>query len=155
LREKTNNIAYWLIKSDVDEYSVEDWKREKITIWDGVRNFQARNFILHMSPGDKVLFYEARSKSPAVRALGSVVSAPFADPTQFDVKSKYFDKRSSKDKPKWFSVKILFEKELFIPRQKLLLALQKNKFIKQPRLSIIPLTRSEFLKVLSQRSNEE
>jgi predicted RNA-binding protein with PUA-like domain len=108
-----------------------------------------------MSPGDKVLFYEARSKSPAVRALGSVVSAPFADPTQFDVKSKYFDKRSSKDKPKWFSVKILFENELFIPRQKLLLALQKNKFIKQSRLSILPLTRSEFLKVLSQSSDEE
>jgi len=155
LREKTNNIAYWLIKSDVDEYSVEDWKRDKITIWDGVRNFQARNFILHMSVGDKVFFYEARSKSPAVKALGSVASEPFPDPTQFDVKSKYFDKRSSKDKPKWFSVEILFEKKLFIPRHKLLLALQKNKFIKQPRLSIIPLTRSEFLKVLSQSTHEE
>ena len=102
-------VAYWLIKSEPDAYSIDDLKRDGTEPWDGIRNYQARNMIRDdMKIGDDVLFYHSSCKVPAVAGLAKVASAPYPDPTQFDRKSKYFDEKSTEDDPRWILVDIAY-----------------------------------------------
>ena len=102
---------YWLMKSEPLTYSIEDLKREKVTFWDGVRNYQARNFMMRdMKPGDKVLFYHSNGKPPGIAGLGEVASKSEPDPTAWDKNSPYYDPKSSSDNPRWFGVKVKFKK---------------------------------------------
>ena len=95
------NISYWLMKSEPDAYSLEDLKNEKHTLWDGIRNYQARNFMRSMKIGDKVFFYHSNCKPPGIVGLMKVIETHITDPTQFDNNSKYFDPKSSSEKPRW------------------------------------------------------
>lgn len=102
-------INYWLLKSEPNSYSINDLKRDRITPWDGVRNYQARNFMRDdMQVGDRILFYHSNANPPGVAGVGEVVSAPYPDPTQFDLSSKYLDPKATKEKPRWFLVDIKF-----------------------------------------------
>jgi len=105
-------MQYWLMKSEPTSYSIDHLKRDKKTPWDGVRNYQARNFMRdEMAVGDKVLFYHSSTEVPGIAGEGSVCSAFYPDPTQFDAKSKYYDSKASNEKPRWFLVDVCFAKK--------------------------------------------
>lgn len=106
---------HWLMKSEPESYGIDHLKKDKKTAWTGVRNFQARNFMREMKPGDQVLFYHSNCKVPGVYGIAKVASLPYPDPTQFDPKSPYCDKRATKDKPLWDLVDVAFVKKLKEP----------------------------------------
>ena len=100
---------YWLMKSEPDTYSIDDLERERVAGWDGVRNYQARNFMRdEMRVGDAVLFYHSNAKPPGVAGLARVARAAYPDPTQFDDRSKYFDPKSDPEAPRWWHVDVEF-----------------------------------------------
>ncbi|HZJ08893.1 MAG TPA: EVE domain-containing protein [Trueperaceae bacterium] len=95
----------WLIKSEPDCYSYQDLERDGSTGWEGVRNYQARNFMRdEMRPGDKVLFYHSSTAQPAVAGVAEVASEPYPDPAQFDPESEYYDPKSTPEAPRWQQV---------------------------------------------------
>lgn len=97
----------WLMKSEPDEYSFDDLVADGRTLWDGVRNYQARNMMRDdVQVGDRVLFYHSRSQPPHVVGVAEVVRAGYPDPTQFDPEAKYFDAKARPDNPRWFVVDI-------------------------------------------------
>ncbi len=98
-------MRHWLIKSEPDAFSIDDLERVKREPWSGVRNYQARNFMMKdMTPGDLTLFYHSNAKPPGVVGIARVFGEPYPDPTQFDPSSDYFDPKSDPDKPRWWLV---------------------------------------------------
>ncbi len=106
--------SYWLMKSEPDEFSIDDLVRapRHTTPWVGVRNYQARNFMRDaMRIGDGVLFYHSSCAVPGIAGIARVASAPYPDPTQFDRKSDYFDPKSKREAPRWVLVDVALEKK--------------------------------------------
>ena len=103
-----NKTNYWLMKSEPDAYSIENLEADVTTIWDGIRNYQARNFMRKMDIGDQVFFYHSNCKPPGIVGLMEVVDKNITDPTQFDQNSKYFDPKSDRSRPRWDCVKVKF-----------------------------------------------
>lgn len=101
-------MNYWLMKSEPSCYSIDDLKRDRIGMWDDVRNYQARNFMRDMKKGDMVLFYHLSCDVIGVVGLASVYTEGYPDPTQFDAKSYKFDPKSKKEDPRWTSVDLKF-----------------------------------------------
>jgi predicted RNA-binding protein with PUA-like domain len=101
-------MNYWLMKSEPDVYGIEDLQRDRTTVWDGVRNYQARNFLRSMAPGDLVLFYHSNTSPLGIVGLMKVAEPNIDDPTQFDAKSKYYDPKSTKESPRWQTVVVEF-----------------------------------------------
>jgi predicted RNA-binding protein with PUA-like domain len=109
-------MAYWLMKSEPDVYSIDDLQRDGREMWDSIRNYQARNMMRDdMRIGDEVFFYHSNCKEPAIVGISRVCSEPYADPTQFDKKSNYFDPKSTKDNPRWVLVDVEFVRKLDRP----------------------------------------
>lgn len=106
---------YWLMKSEPNSYGIGLFKKDKKTAWTGVRNFQARNYMREMSIGDQILFYHSSCKVPGVYGIAEVASDAYPDPTQFDPKSPYFDRRATEAKPIWDLVDIAFVREFNEP----------------------------------------
>lgn len=104
-------MNYWLMKSEPDVYSLADLARDQHTIWDGVRNYQARNFLRRMEPGDLAFFYHSNTSPPGIIGLMQVVKPGIEDPTQFDPKSKYYDPKSTPESPRWQTVVVEFVEE--------------------------------------------
>ncbi len=96
------------MKTEPDVFSILNLKKNKNTLWEGVRNYQARNFMQSMKIGDGVLFYHSSTEIPGVAGLAVVSKTAVADPTQFDKKSECFEPRASKEKPVWFCVEVKF-----------------------------------------------
>lgn len=146
-------MAFWLMKSEPEVFSIEDLKKEKRTLWEGVRNYQARNFMMNeMKPGDQVLFYHSNATPPGVAGLAKVSRPAVADPTQFDRKSEYYDPKSTPDAPRWKCVEVEFVEifKNFIPLEVLrgIPSLKEMKVLaKAQRLSVQPVTAAEFKKV--------
>jgi predicted RNA-binding protein with PUA-like domain len=106
-------MAYWLMKSEPDAYSIDDLKRDKREPWDGIRNYQARNMMRDdMKIGDKVFFYHSNCKEVGVVGVMKVASKPYPDPTQFDPESNYYDPKSNPDEPRWCLVDVAYVKKL-------------------------------------------
>ena len=106
-------MNHWLMKSEPDAFSIDDLKRKKREAWDGVRNYQARNFMRDgMRPGDKVFFYHSNCAVPGIVGTAEVATDAYPDPSQFDPKGKYFDPGSSRDNPRWMLVDVKFVKKL-------------------------------------------
>ncbi|KGQ20887.2 EVE domain-containing protein [Thermus filiformis] len=99
-------MAYWLLKSEPAEYGIEDLKREGRALWDGVRNYQARNHLLRMEVGDLCFFYHSSTEPPGVAGLCRVVRTRLPDPSQFDPQSPYFDPKSRPEAPRWWTVEV-------------------------------------------------
>ncbi|WP_372777262.1 EVE domain-containing protein [Litorivivens sp.] len=146
----------WLMKSEPDAFSIDDLAARpgKLEHWDGVRNYQARNFMREMKKGDKVLFYHSSCPEPGVVGVAKVVKEAYPDFTAFDPESKYFDPKSSPDKPRWFMVDIQFQKKL--KRTITLAELKQNPRLegmqllrKGNRLSVMPVAESEFDTILA------
>ena len=137
------DINYWLMKSEPDAYSIDTLKKDGVTIWDGIRNYQARNFMRKMAIGDKIFFYHSNCKPPGIVGFMEVIDLNIIDPTQFEKESKYFDPKSSHEKPRWDCVKVkyLFKaaKILSLPELKIMFNEEELLLVKKGnRLSIIP-----------------
>jgi predicted RNA-binding protein with PUA-like domain len=105
-------MNHWLMKSEPDEFSIDDLARRGREPWSGVRNYQARNYLRAMRPGDRVLFYHSSCAEPGVVGLAEVASEPYPDPTQFDPRSDYFDAASRREEPRWSLVEVKFTRKL-------------------------------------------
>ena len=146
---------YWLMKSEPDAYSFDDLmaERGRTACWDGVRNYQARNFMMEMKAGDAVLFYHSNAKPPHVAGVARVAREAYPDHTQYDEKSKYYDPKSPADAPRWRMVDVQGVEKL--PRPVSLDELKANPRLagmrviqKGQRLSVQPVSRKEFDEVL-------
>ncbi len=102
--------GYWLMKSEPTTFSIDDLIRSPnhVTYWDGVRNYQARNFMRSMAVGDHVLFYHSNTDPPAVVGIAEVVTTAYPDSTQFDKKDKHYDPESKPSEPRWDMVDIRY-----------------------------------------------
>ena len=106
-------MAYWLMKSEPDAYSIDDLKRDKREPWDGIRNYQARNMMRDdMVVGDKAFFYHSNCKEPGVVGIMTIASEAYPDPFQFDPDSKYYDPKSDPDNPRWLLVDVKYQRKL-------------------------------------------
>ena len=94
------------MKSEPDVFSIDQLKKDKTTLWEGVRNYQARNYMKDMAVGDLVLFYHSNAEPSGVAGIAKVSKLADADPSQFDKKSDYFDAKATKEKPNWFCVQL-------------------------------------------------
>tara|TARA_B100002052_G_scaffold221217_1_gene203198 strand:- start:634 stop:1104 length:471 start_codon:yes stop_codon:yes gene_type:complete len=103
-----SNLQYWLMKSEPDAYGIDHLRQEGTTLWDGIRNYQARNFMRTMQPGDQAFFYHSNCKPPGIVGLMEVTETQLVDPTQFDPKATYYDPKSSPDKPRWDCAKLRY-----------------------------------------------
>ena len=102
-------MAHWLFKSEPEAFSIDDLRRKKKgEIWDGIRNYQARNYLLTAEVGDLVFFYHSNEKPPGIVGLAEITEVNVVDPTQFDAKSHYYDPKATKAKPRWTTVKVTF-----------------------------------------------
>ena len=147
---------YWLFKSDPEAFSIADLKRspKQTDCWDGVRNYQARNFMRDdMKVGERVLFYHSQ-KNPSVVGTAKIVKAGYPDDTAWDPKEKHYDPKSSPEKPIWYMVDIQLEKEFSRPIP--LSELRKTPGLedmmllrKGMRLSIQPVTKEAFQIIVS------
>lgn len=100
---------YWLMKSEPESYSIDDLKRDGKTGWDGVRNYQARNFMRdQMQVGDPVLFYHSNAEPPGVAGIAQVCKKAYPDSSAFDPKDSHYDPKSTPEKPVWMRVDIKF-----------------------------------------------
>jgi predicted RNA-binding protein with PUA-like domain len=101
-------MHYWLMKSEPEAYSIHDLKKDGTTLWDGIRNYQARNFMRTMAIGDRAFFYHSNTTPPGIVGLMEVVETQLTDPSQFEPTSKYFDAASTPDKPRWDCVRLRY-----------------------------------------------
>jgi predicted RNA-binding protein with PUA-like domain len=144
-----DGAQYWLMKSEPESYSIADLERDGRTCWDGVRNYQARNFMRdQFRLGDGVLFYHSGAEPPGVVGLARVVRTGYPDPTARDPASQYFDPKAGDDDPRWYMVDIEFQERF---RQLVTLAmlreapgLETMRVINKSRLSVQPVTAEEF-----------
>ncbi len=146
---------YWLMKSEPDAYSIDTLKNDGVTLWDGIRNYQARNFMRNMHVGDKVFFYHSNCKPPGIVGLMEVTDLNIIDPTQFDKDSKYYDPNSKPENPRWDCVKVKFisksNKILSLHELKILFSDDELLVVKKGnRLSILPV-RDDVAKILLEK----
>jgi predicted RNA-binding protein with PUA-like domain len=108
-------MAYWLMKSEPDAFGIDDLKQcpNKTEPWDGIRNYQARNFMRDdMEQGDCAFFYHSNCKHPGIVGIMEIVSEPYPDPTQFDPDSGYYDPKAFVDDPRWVLVDVKHVRDL-------------------------------------------
>ncbi len=106
-------MAFWLFKTEPCEFSIDDLKQQSTTRWDGIRNYQARNFIRDdIKRDDLVFIYHSSCKIPAIAGIAKVIATAYPDPSQFDPTSPYFDAKSVLDNPKWLCVDIEYQSHL-------------------------------------------
>ena len=148
---------FWLMKSEPDAYSIDTLKKDGVTLWDGIRNYQARNFMRRMALGDKVFFYHSNCKPPGIVGFMEVIGLNIVDPTQFQKESKYYDPKSSPENPRWDCVKVkyLFKAKKFLTLPKLKVLFNEKELLlvkKGNRLSIIPIE-EEIAKLILEKIN--
>jgi predicted RNA-binding protein with PUA-like domain len=144
-------MSYWLMKSEPSEVSVDDLAAmpKKTVGWFGVRNYQARNFMMRdMKKGDGVLFYHSSCAEPGIVGIAEVAGPAYPDPTQFDPDSKYFDPKASAEKPRWYQVDVKLKKKIpliALDQLRSIPTLEGMKLLARGnRLSITPVTEQEW-----------
>ncbi len=147
-------MNYWLMKSEPDVYSIHHLQRDGQEIWDGVRNYQARNFLRKMAVGDLAFFYHSNTKIPGIVGMMRIVASNVVDPTQFDPQSKYYDPKSTPESPRWQTVKVEFVKIFpqLISLHKLKQEFSEDEFLvvkKGNRLSVMPVSKEIAAKIES------
>ncbi len=150
-------MAYWLFKSEPTAYSFDDLMAEpdQITGWDGVRNYQARNFVRdQVKVGDGVLFYHSSADPPCIAGIAEVVRAGHPDPTAFDKNAPHYDPKSDRANPTWFQVSIKATKKIEPPLALPFLSgvpeLSKMELLRKgSRLSVQPVTPAEWKTIVA------
>ena len=148
------DISYWLMKSEPSVYGINQLKQERETIWDGIRNYQARNLMRNMKVGDKAFFYHSNCNPPGIVGLMEVIRTGLIDPTQFDQNSNYYDSKSSEINPKWDCVKLKyigkFTKKLTLKEINLNFTIEDIILVRKGnRLSVIPIINETAEKLFS------
>jgi predicted RNA-binding protein with PUA-like domain len=142
---------YWLMKSEPEVYSIDDLERDGSTAWTGVRNFKARNNMRAMSIGDEVLFYHSNADPSCVAGIARVSRTAYPDPTQFDKKSEYHDRKSDPEDPTWDLVDVEFVAKAKTPVSlgdvKGDPELGEMELVRYGRLSVQSVTKEEFDRV--------
>jgi predicted RNA-binding protein with PUA-like domain len=148
-------MRYWLMKTEPEEFSIDALKKKKLEPWNGVRNYQARNYMRDdMKVGDGVLFYHSNCDEPGVVGLAEIRSEAHPDPSQFDPKSDYYDAGSKREEPRWLLVDVGYTRKL---KRTITLAELKDKpqlqdlalVKKGNRLSVLPVSKKEWDFILS------
>jgi predicted RNA-binding protein with PUA-like domain len=150
-------MAYWLFKSDASAYSFANLMAEpdRTTGWDGVRNYQARNYLRdQIQPGDGVLFYHSSAEPPCIAGIAEVVRAGHPDPTAFDRKANHYDPQSDPFNPTWYQVSIkgvrAIDPPLGLPFLNTLAELAGMELLRKgSRLSVQPVTEREWKTIVS------
>ena len=142
---------YWLLKSEPTSFSIQDLAQspDQTTCWEGVRNYQARNFLKSMKVGDLGFFYHSNADPPAIVGTVKIVKAAYPDPYAFDRKSRYFDSKSTPDTPRWFLVDVklikLFPKPLSLEHLRTIKGLESMELLRKgSRLSVQPVRPEEW-----------
>lgn len=140
------------MKSEPYVYSIDDLARDGIEGWEGVRNYQARNFMRDMVVGDLAFFYHSSVNPPGVAGVCKIVREAYPDPTQFDKKSEYHDAKSKKEAPRWSRVDVefveKFERIVTLEELKAEPRLKEMRAVQKGRLSVQPVDESQFKHVL-------
>jgi predicted RNA-binding protein with PUA-like domain len=151
-------MARWLVKTEPDECGIDDFARapDKPITWDGVRNYQARNFLAQMQQGDEVFIYHSSCKHIGVAGIVTVARSAYPDPAQFDSASPYYDGKSTEEKPRWQAVDMLFQQKLsrLIPLDELkgLPGLEDLPLVKRgSRLSVMPVSDEQWQIIIRQQ----
>jgi len=147
-------MRHWLMKSEPDVFSIAHLKASKRTGWEGVRNYQARNYMREMRVDDLVLFYHSNSDPSGLAGIARVCREAYPDPTQYDRKSEYYDAKSSADNPRWSQVEVefveAFHSVLPLGSLREVPALAKLPLVqKGTRLSVMPVSPSEWRAILA------
>jgi len=143
-------MQYWLMKSEPDVYGIDDLKRFKVDHWDGIRNYQARNFMRDgMSKGDRAFFYHSNCDEPGIAGIMEIAREAYPDHTQFDPEDKHYDPKSDPDNPRWLMVDVKFVRKLkrtiSLRELKSYKTLADMKLVqKGSRLSIMPVTKRQW-----------
>jgi predicted RNA-binding protein with PUA-like domain len=142
-------VPNWLLKSEPSVYSIDDLRRDGRTAWEGVRNYQARNYMRDtMRAGDRVLFHHSNASPPGVAGLAEVVREAYPDPTAQDPASPYFDPKASAEDPRWFLVDVGWTETFpaLVPLDLLRATpgLEQMPLLNRSRLSVQPVTDAEF-----------
>lgn len=141
-------MQHWLMKNEPDEFGYHHLVKQRRAGWDGVRNFQARNFLRRMEVGDLVIFYHSSCTPPGAAGIAKVVKTAEPDPTQFDPESPYHDPKSTPEQPRWDWVTVAPVRKLrFVPLDELRTIPEmagSRLLAKGNRLSVLPLTPEEF-----------
>jgi predicted RNA-binding protein with PUA-like domain len=147
---------YWLMKSEPEDFSIDDLQRVGTEPWTGVRNYQARNFMRQMQVGDGVLFYHSNTDVPGIYGIAEVACTAYPDPTQFQKKSKYFDAKATREQPRWDLVDVSFARKFAsgISLQEIrehsdALGEEFALIRKGTRLSVLPVTGAQWKLLLS------
>jgi len=146
-------MAHWLMKSEPDVYGIQHLQREGTTLWDGIRNYQARNFMRSMQTGDRAFFYHSNAKPPGIVGMMEVIETGITDPSQFDPDNKYFDPKSSADAPRWDCVRLRyvgrFAQMLSLDQLRELFSVEELPVVRQGnRLSILPVPEASAARLL-------
>jgi predicted RNA-binding protein with PUA-like domain len=151
-------MPYWLMKSEPDAFSIDDLQKRpnRTEAWDGVRNYQARNFMRDgMRVGDQAFFYHSSCEVPGIYGLMEVASAAYPDPSQFEPKSPYFDAAATREEPRWFLVEMRYLRHLKKPITLEVLRAHEQKLTGCPllmrgnRLSIMPIRAEHWAHILT------
>ena len=145
-------MQYWLFKTEPDAFSVDDLANmpNQTEHWDGIRNYQARNYLRdRVKLGDQVFIYHSSCKSVGIVGLAEVVKEAYADHTQFNPESKYYDPKADPDKPRWYMVDIKFKQKfdnlLSLKEIKTMPEIKDIGLVKKGhRLSIMPVPQNEW-----------
>lgn len=145
-------MNYWLIKTEPNEFSIDDLakKPKKTEHWDGVRNYQARNFMRDdMKIGDKVFFYHSNCDEPGIVGIVTVASKPYPDHTAFDKKDSHYDPKSDPDNPRWMMVDVKMKRKLkrtiSLKELKEISKLKDMRLVQRGnRLSVMPVTKKHW-----------
>jgi len=139
---------FWLMKSEPDVFSIDHLAKKGAAGWDGVRNYQARNFMREMRVGDGVLFYHSSVVPPGVAGLAEVAKTAYPDPTQFDSKNDHHDPKATPDRPIWFQVDVRFKRKfprlLSLDELRAVPALAGMELFRRSRLSVQPVTAEQW-----------
>ena len=142
---------YWLLKSEPEAFSIDDLARSsrQTTCWEGVRNYQARNFLRSMHCREQAFFYHSNADPPAIVGVVEIVKQAYPDPYAFDAKSRYFDPKSRRDSPRWFMVDVRlvqkFSEPLALDTLRKVKKLEKMELLRRgSRLSIQPVSHQEW-----------
>jgi predicted RNA-binding protein with PUA-like domain len=136
-------MSYWLMKSEPDVFGIDRLQQEQTTLWDGVRNYQARNFLKSMQVGDRAFFYHSNTNPPGIVGLMEITEAMVVDPSQFDGEGEYFDPKATLEKPRWHTVRVeyvqTFDRALYLSELRAAFTPEELLVVKQGnRLSVLP-----------------
>ncbi|MCJ2543389.1 EVE domain-containing protein [Thermostichus vulcanus] len=147
-------MNYWLMKSEPSVYSIWDLQREGQTLWDGVRNYQARNYLKAMQPGDRAFFYHSNADPPGIAGLMEILETQVVDPSQFDAASPYYDPKSGCADPRWYTVRVQFVavlgRFLSLPELRATFTPEELEVVRRgSRLSVMPVSQTVAERVLA------